>query len=125
VRIWVMVSIQEPFQHFQHFSTFPFVHYECLKLCSAAVHFIWNNCFYFFYCGWSAQALTALATLPISAAWSNCGTSAKTAVVKREAFRHLTFSQQPIRNTKICWISMYNKKAKVFWHTLCAFSVLV
>jgi len=46
----------------------PFVHSACycLRLCSAIVHFIWNNCFYFV---WSAHALTALATLPISVAW--------------------------------------------------------
>jgi len=25
----------------------PFVHYACLRLCSAIVHFIRNNCLYF------------------------------------------------------------------------------
>ena len=33
----------------------PFVHYACLRLCSAIVHFIQNNCLYFICCGWSAQ----------------------------------------------------------------------
>jgi len=48
-----------------HLTTFcrPFVHYAFLRLCSAIVHFIWNNCRYFVCYGWSAQALTALATL--------------------------------------------------------------
>jgi len=42
-----------------HLTTFcrPFVHYACLRLCSAMLHFIRNNCFYFACCGWSAQAL--------------------------------------------------------------------
>jgi len=51
-----------------HLITFcrPFVHYACSKSCSAIVHFIRNNCLYFVCYGWSAHALTALATLPIS-----------------------------------------------------------
>jgi len=32
-----------------------FVHYACLRLRSAIVHFIKNNCLYLVYCGWSAQ----------------------------------------------------------------------
>jgi len=54
-----------------HVTTFcrPFVHYACLRLCSAIAHFIRNNCLYFVFYGWSAQALTALTTLPISVAW--------------------------------------------------------
>jgi len=47
----------------------PFVHYACLRLCSAVVHFIRNNCLYFVCCGWSVQALSALTTLPISVVW--------------------------------------------------------
>jgi len=32
-----------------HLTTFcrPFVHYVCLRLCSAIVHFMLNNCLYF------------------------------------------------------------------------------
>jgi len=32
-----------------HLTTFcrPYVHYACLRLCSAIVHFIRNNCLYF------------------------------------------------------------------------------
>jgi len=33
----------------------PFAHYACLRLCSAIVHFIQNNCRYFVCYGWSAQ----------------------------------------------------------------------
>jgi len=40
-----------------------FSHYACLRLCSAILHFIRNNCPQFVCYGWSAQALTALATL--------------------------------------------------------------
>ena len=47
----------------------PFVHYACLRLCSAIFHFIRNNCLYFVCYGWSAHALTAVTTLPISVAW--------------------------------------------------------
>ena len=61
MNIWVIVCIQN------HLTTFcrPFVHYACLRLCSAIVHFIRNNCLYFVCYGWSAHALTALATSPI------------------------------------------------------------
>ena len=53
-----------------HLTTFYrlFVHYACLRLCSVVVHFIRNNCLHFVCYGWTAQVLTALATLPISAA---------------------------------------------------------
>jgi len=47
----------------------PFVHYACLRLCSALVHFIRNNCLYCVCYGWSAQVLAALASSPISVAW--------------------------------------------------------
>jgi len=52
-----------------HLTTFcrPFFHYACLRLCSAIVHFI--ICLYFVCYGWSAHALTALATFSISVAW--------------------------------------------------------
>jgi len=46
-----------------------FVHYACLKWCSAIVGFIRNNCFYFVCYAWSAYTLTASATFPISVAW--------------------------------------------------------
>jgi len=46
-----------------------FVNYVCLRLCSAMVRFIPNNCLYFVCCGWSAQVLTALVTFPIFVAW--------------------------------------------------------
>jgi len=54
-----------------HLITFcrPFVHYASLRLCSAIVHFIRNNCLYFVCYGWSAQALTVLAMLQTSVAW--------------------------------------------------------
>ena len=54
-----------------HLTTFcrHFAHYACFRLCPAIVHCIRNNCVYFICYGWSAQALTALATLPISVAW--------------------------------------------------------
>jgi len=56
-----------------HLTTFcrPFVHDTCLRLCSAMVHFIRNNCLYFVCNGWSTYALTALDTLPISVTWQN------------------------------------------------------
>jgi len=54
-----------------HLTTFcrPFIHYACLLLCSAIVHVIGNNCLCFVCCGWAAQVLTAVATLPVSVAW--------------------------------------------------------
>jgi len=54
-----------------HLTTFcrPPIHYACLRLCSAIVHFIRNNFLYFVCYGWSAQALTGLATSAISVAW--------------------------------------------------------
>jgi len=32
-----------------------FVHYACLRLCSAIVHFIGNNCLCFVCYGWAAK----------------------------------------------------------------------
>jgi len=53
-----------------HLVWWPFVCYACLRLWYAVVHFIRNNYVYFVCCGWSGQALTALATLPaVSVAW--------------------------------------------------------
>jgi len=46
-----------------------FVHYACLRLCSAIVHFMRNNCLCFVCSGCAAHVLTALATLPISVQW--------------------------------------------------------
>jgi len=76
-----------------HLTTFcrPFVHCAWLRLCSAIVHVIRNNCLYFVCYGWSAHTLTALTKLPISVA---CCTSSKTAVFNIEAFRPLIMSQQ-------------------------------
>jgi len=47
-----------------HLTTFcrSSVHYECLRLCSAIVHFIRNNCIYFVCYGCSAHAPIALVT---------------------------------------------------------------
>jgi len=47
--------------HPNHLTTFcrPFVHYTCLRLCSAIVHFNGNNCPCFVCYGWAAQVLTA------------------------------------------------------------------
>jgi len=41
-----------------HLTTFCklLVHYACLRLCSAIVHFIGNNCQCFVCYGWSARA---------------------------------------------------------------------
>jgi len=74
-----------------HLTTFckPFAHYACLRLCSAIVYFMRNNCLYFVYYGWSAHALTALATLPNSQSDGTIAPTQKTAVVNIEAFRHL------------------------------------
>ena len=63
-----------------HLTTFcrHFVHHACLRLFSAMVYFIRNNCLYFVCYSWSAYALIALAaTLLVSAAWLNCCTSSK------------------------------------------------
>jgi len=40
-----------------HLTTFcrPFPHFACLRLCSAIVHFMQNNCLYFVCYGSSAQ----------------------------------------------------------------------
>jgi len=98
-----------------HLTTFcrPCVHYACLRLCSAIVHFIQNSFLYFVCFGWSAHALTALATLPVSVAWLNCCTSSKTAVVNIEALRHLIMFQQGKRKTKSL-LDFYTQKNKSF-----------
>jgi len=112
VGIWAIVYIQESsplcLQTFRPL-------YACLKLCSAIVHFIWNNCFCFVCYGWAAQILIVLATLPISVVWWKCCTSSKAAVVKIEASRHLIMSQQGKTKTKICCSSIHNKNRKFSW----------
>ena len=40
---WVIAYIQKPY----HQVFRPFVHYACLRLCSAIVHFIQNSCLNF------------------------------------------------------------------------------
>jgi len=53
VGIWIIVCSHKP----SHYFTFCrlFVHYTCLRLCSAIVHFTQNNCPYFVCYGWSVQ----------------------------------------------------------------------
>jgi len=73
-RFWWESGLSSAFRN--HLTTFrrPFVTCLrlCLRLCSAIVRFIRNNCLYFVCYGWSAQAPTALATLQIYVAWQNC-----------------------------------------------------
>ena len=97
-----------------HLTTFcrPFVHCACLRMCSAMVHFIRNNCLYFDYYGWSGQVLTVLDKLPNSVAWQNCCTSSKTTVFKIEAFRHFIMSEQGKRKTKFSWLLYITKNWK-------------
>jgi len=127
IRLWWESGLSSASRN--HLTTFcrrrPSVHYACLRLCSAVVLFIWNNCLYFVCWGWSARALTALATLPISVVWQNCCTSSKTADFNIEAFRHFIMSQQGKRKPKVSWTSIHNEKLKVFLSSLCAFSILV
>jgi len=54
VEIWVVICIQETL-----FADLPSITHG---LCSAIAHSILNNCLYFVCYGWSAHALTALAT---------------------------------------------------------------
>jgi len=69
IRIWWESGLSSASRN--HLTTFcrTFVHHACLRLHSAIVHFIPNNCLYYICYGWSAHALTALATLPIYVAW--------------------------------------------------------
>jgi len=110
----------------KHLTTFcrPFVHYACLRLLSAIVHFIRNSCLYFVCYGWSAHALTALSTLLISVAWWKCCTSSKTPVVDTEAFRHLIMSQKGKRTTKNLLGFHTYKKSRVFLRTSCTLSIV-
>jgi len=64
VGIWVIVCILKP----SHLILHIFRPLRMFKIVFR-VHFIQNNCRYFVCSGWSAQVLTALATLPISVAW--------------------------------------------------------
>jgi len=116
IRFWWESGLSSAFRN--HLTTFcrSFAHCACSRLCFTVGHFIQNNCLYFFgYC-WSEHALTALATLPVSVAWQNCCSRSKTAVIKIEAFSHLTISQQGKRKTtvKVCLTSMYIEKNKSF-----------
>ena len=66
------------------------------------------------------------ATLPVFAPCWNCCTGSETAVVTLEAQRYLIMSQREKgKLMKSCWISMHNKKSKVFLRALCAISILV
>jgi len=47
----MIVCMQKPSHHFLQ----TFRHYACLRLCSAIVRFIRNDCLYFVCNGWSAQ----------------------------------------------------------------------
>jgi len=69
IRFWWAFGLSSASRN--HLTTFcrPFVHYACLRLCSTVVHFIQNSCLYIVCYGWSAQALTALAALPIFVTW--------------------------------------------------------
>ena len=51
--IWIIICIQKPCHHFLQ----TFRPLRMLRLCSAIVHFILNNCLYFVCYGWSAQTL--------------------------------------------------------------------
>ena len=55
IRFWCESGLSSASRN--HLTTFcrPFVHYACLRLCSAIVHFIENNCLYFVCYGWSTQ----------------------------------------------------------------------
>jgi len=99
-----------------HITTFcrPSLHYACLRLCSAIVHFIRINCLYFVCYGWSAQALTALATLAISVAWYCC-TSTKTAFFNIEAFRNLITPQREKGKRIVCWTSTQSHRHGGLW----------
>jgi len=98
IRLWLESGSSSASKNYLTTFCRPFVHYWYLRLYSAIVHFIRNNCLYFVCYGWSAQALTALAALPIYLAWYNC-TSSKTAVFNTDIFRHLIMSQQGKRKT--------------------------
>jgi len=74
IRLWWESGLSSASRN--HPTTFcrPYVRCACLRLCSAIVNFIGNNCLCFVCYGWAAQVLTALAILPISVAWQNCCT---------------------------------------------------
>jgi len=69
VRFWWESGLSSASRN--HLANFciPFVHYACLRLCSAIVHFIRKDRLYFVCFGWSAQVLTRLVTSSIYAAW--------------------------------------------------------
>jgi len=57
IRLWWEFELSSASRN--HLTTVcrPSVHYECLRLCSAVVHFIRNNCLYFVCYDWSTQCL--------------------------------------------------------------------
>jgi len=63
--ICVIFCIQKPSHHFLQ----TFRPLRMFKIVFRDSHFIRNNYLYFVFKGWSEQALTSLATLPISVAW--------------------------------------------------------
>jgi len=101
VRFWWDTELSSASRN--HLTSFfrPFTHYARLTLCSVIVHFIQNNCLCFVCYGWSAQALTTLAALPISVcSMIELLHELESAIVNTEAFRHLIMSQQGKRKTK-------------------------
>jgi len=68
IRFWWESGLLSAYRNYHHICR-PLVHCPCLRLCFAIVHFIRNNCVYFVWYGWLAQALTELAALPISVAY--------------------------------------------------------
>jgi len=59
IRFWWESGLSSAFRNHLPIFCRPFVHYACLRLCSAIIQFIQNNCLYFVCYGWSAHALTA------------------------------------------------------------------
>jgi len=96
-----------------HLITFckPLIHCTCFKIVFRDSSLFRNSCLYFVCYGWSAQALTALATIYVT--WWNCCANSKTAVFHMEAFRDLIMSQQGKRKTKFCWTSIHIRGAKL------------
>jgi len=56
IRFWWEAGLSSASRN--HLTTFcrPFVHYACLRLCSAIVQFIRNICLYFVCYGWERGA---------------------------------------------------------------------
>jgi len=47
IRFWWESGLSSASRNYLATFCRPFVHYACLRLCSAVVHFIRNNCLYF------------------------------------------------------------------------------